>query len=82
MGGQKGARAVECPGSALHALTPLPYSLSAPEAATAEIMGAVRGAADPLEIQRRSDSDITRLAGGRRPLTRKLDSDGAPTTRR
>ena len=38
---QQGARAVECPGMALHALTPLPYWLSAPTATTAETLGAV-----------------------------------------
>ena len=67
-GGQQGSQAVECPGSALRALTPLQYSLSAPMAATAETMGSVRGAANPLESRRRRDSDITRLAG----------ADGAP----
>ena len=64
---------------ALRALTPLPYLLSAPMAATAETMGSVRGVANPLESLRRGDSDITRLAGGRRPLTRELDSDGNAT---
>ena len=38
-GGQQGARATICPGTALHALIPLPYSRSAPMAATAEITG-------------------------------------------
>ena len=69
MGGQQGARAVECrgPGMALHALDPLPYSLCAPTATTAETLGAVCGAANPLESLHRRDSDITRLAGERRP---------------
>ena len=66
-GGQQGALAVECPGMALHALTPLPYWLSAPTATTAETLGAVCGAANPLESLRLRDSDITRLAGGQRP---------------
>ena len=68
-GGQQGSRAVECPGMTLHALIPLPYSLSAPTATTAETLGAVCGAANPLESLRlrRRDSDITRLAGGLRP---------------
>ena len=42
-------------------------------------MGAVCRAANSLESRRRRDSDITCLAGGRRPLTRKLDSDRAAT---
>ena len=77
--GQQGARAIECPGSALRALTPLQYSLSAPTATMAETMGAVCGAANPPESRRRRNSDITCLACGRRPLTRKLHSDGAAT---
>ena len=48
-------------------------------AATAETMGSVRGAANLIESRRWRDSDITRLAGGRRPLTRELDSDGNAT---
>ena len=67
LGGQQGAWAVERQGLALHALTPLPYSLSAPTATTAETLGAVCGAANPLESLRLRDSDITRLAGGQRP---------------
>ena len=66
-GGQQGAWAVECPGSALHALTPLQYSLSAPTATTAETLGAVCWEANPLESLRRRDLDIPRLAGERCP---------------
>ena len=42
-------------------------------------MGAVCWAANPLESRRRRDSNITCLACGRRPLTRKLDSGGGAT---
>ena len=66
-GGQEGARAVECPGSALRALTPLRYSLSVPMATKADTMGAVRRAANPLESLRRRDSDMTFFAHVLRP---------------
>ena len=57
------------PGHGSACLDPLADSLSAPMATTAETLGAVCGAANPLESLRlrRRDSDITRLAGGRRP---------------
>ena len=77
--GQQGARAVECPGSALRALTPLRYSRSVPMATRADTrpMGAVRGAANPL---RRRESASARLGYATlcwrtTSLTRKHDSE-------
>ena len=72
-GGQQGARAVECPGSALRALTPLPYSLSASMAATAETMGCVRGAANGRKPTRES-----RVGAGATRISHALPADGAP----
>ena len=51
------------PGLDSACLDPLPYSLSAPTATTAETKGAVCGAANPLESRRQRDSDIRAAAG-------------------
>ena len=53
----EGARAVECPGSALRALTPLPYSLSAPTATTAETWALCAG----RQTHSRVDAGVTRI---------------------
>ena len=66
-GGQQGARAVECPGSAPRALTALPYSLSAPTATTAGTMGAVCGG----QIH-------SRVCAGATLISHALPADGAP----
>ena len=56
-GGQQGARAIECPCSALRALTPLQYSLSAPTATTAETWALCAG----WQTHSRVDTGATRI---------------------
>ena len=80
-GGQQGTRATVCPGWALHAVIPLPYSLPAPMADTAEMTGRCAACAQRAATPSSSLRPGRALGFGLEPRTtldgqrRRSDSD-------